>query len=324
MIVDVFATERHFADHLLPLWDALDVHERGTWWTGGASEPLARYISDRAAFGGMHATDPPDGARLTVVASHTDYRYTPRNRPVVYLEHGAGQTYQGVTHGGYSGGEGRERIVLFLCPNERAARLNRERYPGVPAVAVGSPKLDRCPAAPKNERPVVAFSAHWDCQIAPETRTGFWEYAPALPALQEHYTVLGHGHPRAQEMFRGTYDTLGIEVVDDFAEIIERADCYVCDNSSTMYEWCALDRPIVSLQPSFYRTDVHHGLRFWNAAPRPVCNTAADLPRIVGIALQDRPRHQLWRQHCVRAAYDDLVDGNATARAVEAIRSLAC
>lgn len=602
MILDCFTTEVHYADHLLPVWNALTDHERGFWFTGGGGEALAARVKARSPHTCVIATDPPDGEYTTLVASHNDYRYTPRNRPVIYLEHGAGQTYclapetrvltaalewrpirdvgvgdelvgfdedrpgftkgrewkrahvtaatslfqpcyrlhladgskvvasarhrwltrnrdawhwhdterlqdvarhggqasklykimepwdedrswgagylaaafdgegcltqtayegkgnrlvlaftqrqnqmlalverelrergfqftksvpreddvvhltvtggtreilrfvgtirprrllgnfkplgrgairgngvavldreyigeqeviglttstgtfvaegfashnSGVTHGGYSGGEGRERVVLFLCPNERVVALNCERYPETPAVAVGSPKLDRWHATmttgagekqfPRRShkpetsgatpvcatKPVVAFSCHWDCSIVPETRTGFWEFSPALPALMERYEVLGHGHPKGLESFRGTYDTLGIEVVDDFDEVLARADCYICDNSSTMYEWCAVaDRPIVSLRPSFYRREVEHGLRFWEAEPWPVCESAETLPMIVTGALMPDAPFASERSRCARAAYGNLVDGHASARAVEAIRSV--
>jgi hypothetical protein len=329
MILDVFTTEPHYAQHVLPVWNGLDDHERGIWYTGGGGEAIAAWVREHTRRAFVVPTDPPDADALTLVASHTDYRYTPRGRPVIYVEHGAGQSYQGVSHGGYSGGENRERVVLFLCPNERTAQLNRDAYPGVPAVAVGSPKLDRWHGEtwPGHgfalQRPIVAFSSHWDCQITPETRTGFWEFSPALPALMERYEVLGHGHPRGLDSFKGTYTTLGIEIVPDFDDVLARADCYIVDNSSTAFEWCAVaGRPIVSLQPSFYRTDVHHGLRFWEAAPRPVCNVPADLADVVAVALEDKPRHRLWREHCARAAYDDLVDGQAAPRAVTAIREL--
>lgn len=327
VIYDAFTTERHYADHLLPVWNALEQHERGIWYTGGAGEALCARIKGRAPHVFTVPTDPPDGTEPTLTASHNDLRYTPRNRPVIYLEHGAGQTYLGVEHGGYSGGEGRERVVLFLCPNERVVGLNRARYPETPAVAVGCPRLDayrgpwwREPCGPG--RPVVAFSCHWDCQIVPETRTAFWEFAPGLPALQERYEVLGHGHPKALESFRGTYDTLGIEVVDDFDDVLARADCYICDNSSTQFEWCAVaDRPMVSLRPSFYRREVEHGLRFYEAEPHPVCKSPDALPTSVALALQDKDRHRIFRSHCAQAAYGQLVDGHASQRAVAAIRA---
>src|SRR5690606_11471308 len=58
----------------------------------------------------------------------------------------------------------------------------------------------------------------------------------------------------------------GIEVVERFEEVVERADVYCCDASSTLYEFAALDRPVGVLNDPKYRRDVEHGGRFWEAA----------------------------------------------------------
>lgn len=81
-----------------------------------------------------------------MVASHVDYQRT-HPAPVVYVEHGAGQTYDGdpisVDHPSYAGGEGFERVILFVCPSERVADRWRSVYPNTPAVVVGCAKMDR-------------------------------------------------------------------------------------------------------------------------------------------------------------------------------------
>lgn len=92
---------------------------RGQWWT---------------------PVNLPRSERLTIVAGYRDAQTI--GRPYVLVEHGAGQSYQGITNGSYSGGEGHDRCVLFLCPSERVAMRWRERY-DVPAIACGCPRLDR-------------------------------------------------------------------------------------------------------------------------------------------------------------------------------------
>jgi UDP-N-acetylglucosamine:LPS N-acetylglucosamine transferase len=102
--------------------------------------------------------------------------------------------------------------------------------------------------------------------------------------------VLGHGHPRIMERLLPIYDALDIEPVYDFEEVLERADCYVCDNSSTMFEFASTGRPVVVLNPPWYRREVNHGLRFWEAAGVGVnCDRPQDLAGAVATALQDPP-----------------------------------
>jgi hypothetical protein len=95
--------------------------------------------------------------------------------------------------------------------------------------------------------------------------------------------------------------------VASLREVQRRAAVYVCDNSSSMYEFAATGRPVVVLdlpegriKGIGYRRNINHGLRFWDALfgatafvyvfaigsllAGPVCGAVAVLLLFVGIA----------------------------------------
>ena len=163
---------------------------------------------------------------------------------------------------------------MFLCPNETVADKNRKTYPKASSVVVGSPRVEwlqrrRADAAvtsrePGN-RPAVAFSFHFDCSFWPEARWAFPHYQNTLvsliPSLKERYEILGHGHPRAWPTLKKFWERVGVEPVVEFTEVCERADLYVCDNSSTLFEAAAIGIPVVLLNAPTYRKGVEIGLR---------------------------------------------------------------
>jgi hypothetical protein len=137
--LDLYASAQNYADHLTPIADALE--NRGV--------AVCRYKA--RSFQTWASARPPRpialrGVQAAMVASYVDFLAT-APAPVVYVEHGAGQSYDGdpisAAHESYSGGRGFERVVLFVCPSERVADRWRQAYPETPAVAVGCPKLDR-------------------------------------------------------------------------------------------------------------------------------------------------------------------------------------
>jgi UDP-N-acetylglucosamine:LPS N-acetylglucosamine transferase len=93
------------------------------------------------------------------------------------------------------------------------------------------------------------------------------------------------------ERLRPWYERKGIEVVSSFSEVLKRADLYACDNSSSLFEFAATGRPVMVLNPPFYRKTVHHGLRFWDAATVGIsCDQPSEFNRTVTKALTDQ-----WR-----------------------------
>ena len=296
--MDYFACESQFLDHLLPIWRL----------TGGQFT-VGRSIYDHAIRRGVRPADrgPLPGDDPILVASYGDIkkvRAVGRTR-IAFIEHGIGQSYIGSNHGSYSGGIDRDDIGLFLVPNEHAARQWRQNYPDARVEIVGCPKLDDVPERQTGET-TVAVSFHWNCELVPETMGTFSDFGAALPALAKRYHVIGHGHPRAFSVDRlaRRYYSMGIEVEQDFEQVLRRADLYICDNSSSLYEFAATGRPVVVLNGSRYRRDVHHGLRFWEAAGVGVNVDDPDrLVEAVAEALQDAPQRQQDREAALDIVY---------------------
>src|SRR4051812_21841198 len=123
-IVDIVASEPHYLDHLLPIWEALPAENRGSL-----------YVQETG-----HAVDVQESGQpgnVVVVSSYTDMlRVRGQGRPIVYTEHGIGISYP---RGGdsYAGGRHRQDVKLFLCPNDEVRRLNQQMHPEIPAVVVG-------------------------------------------------------------------------------------------------------------------------------------------------------------------------------------------
>lgn len=326
MRVDFVASQRHYVDHLAPIWSALPEHARGAFLV---QADVAGHAQTRSVAPIEFRNDVEllallrRGSGPVVTAGYGDLKLADRSRrPQVFTEHGAGQSYLPFTHPAYAGGtDARGRLQLYLAPNDYAETLHRMRHPGIPVEVIGCPKLDawhkhaRKPVGP----PVVAISFHWDCQVVPETRTAWPHFRSALPELARRYQVLGHGHPRIIEQLAPEYRRLGIEVVHDFEEVLERADIYVCDNSSTLFEFAATGRPVVLLNAPWYRRDVHHGLRFWDAAEIGVqCDHPDTLPDAVEEAIRDSADRRRLREEVVARVYP-VRDGTASGRAARAL-----
>lgn len=306
-MIDALATERHYADHLWPVFDALPDGLRGEWHT--ERERL-------------------DAGPLTLVCSYSDLkRARAHGRHVVLAEHGAGQSYLGSNYGSHIGAPDRQNVAAVLVPGEDAAARHIAAHPEIPAYVVGCPKLDRWHARPRCVRrdpPTVAVSFHWNSPVAPEAHGAFDHFRPGLAELAQHFKVLGHGHPRIIERLAPHYEKRGIEVVRDFDEILERADIYACDNSSTIFEFASLGRPVVVLNAPWYRRDVEHGMRFWEHATVGMqCDRASRLWQCVMAAVvdEDFPDASQRRRAAVDAVYC-ATDGHATERAVDALTEI--
>jgi len=327
--IDALAGERHFVDHLVPLWAALPAELRGRFMVTADLLEHAR----RLGLAPELYRETPD--RPIVVASYGDVRRVRRigRRRIALLQHGIGQSYAGeanaaATGASYSGGADNDDVGLFLCPNEHSAARWRATYPTAEVAIVGSPKLDglprRDPAA--DPGPVVAFGFHWDCRVVPETRSGFHQFRPAIAAAARRWTVLGHGHPRLLDRSASgavrLYRQLGVEVVTDFADVLRRADVYVFDNSSSGYEFAATRRPVVVLDATAYRRSVDHGLRFWEAADVGVRTAhASQVVGAIGEALRDPPARAAAREAALELVYAHR--SGAAARAADAVTAWA-
>ncbi len=300
-----------------------------------ASEPQYRsHVASIAVALGVPILEPgaDRNSDAVLVTSHKDLLVA---RSLGYtrfarMEHGIGQSYGGdpasARNPGYAGGSDHDDVGLFLAPNAHAGDRWAAAYPQAMVAVVGCPKLDALPIpqtlAPVPQNPTIALSFHFDGRVARETRSAFGEYRAVLADLSRRYTMIGHAHPRLFENsdIAEAYRQVGIEVVRDFAQVLERADLYACDNSSTLYEAAAAGLRVVTLNSGWYRRNVHHGLRFWTAIPGLVCDRPHALVRVIAAALEDPPEAGIARRAALEQVYSAL-DGKATERAIAAIES---
>jgi hypothetical protein len=310
MKVDVLCGEPQFIDHIAPVYLALPKARRGAFIVrrGASTELTLDELDDRARLRGVEPSHEGDASRPILVASWGDYkRVRGKREHIIRMEHGIGQSFLDITHPSYAGGNGSEAVGLFLTPNEHSADRWRRAYPETPVAVVGSPHLDALPKRKPGPGPVIAISFHWGS--LPSRRSpiaeqfgSFYEYAPMIRTLSRHFTVLGHGHPRDFRRFARLYRRAGIEPVRDFHEVLERADVYVCDTNSTLFEFASTGRPVVVVNGRHFRRDVEHGLRFWEASGVGVnCDSPADLVPSIRAALDDH--HQAERERALGIVY---------------------
>ncbi|HYI66375.1 MAG TPA: hypothetical protein VEW95_05590 [Candidatus Limnocylindrales bacterium] len=321
MKIDALGHEPHFTDHVASIVGALPVANRGRI-------VVPDHLVDRVRYHGLTpGASLPREQRPVIVSSYGDLRRARRagRTRIVLIEHGIGQSFGG-DHTSYPGGRDRGDVGLYLAPNEHAAQRVRNANPDTVVEIVGSPRIERLPAReshPSDDgRPVIALSFHWQCGVSLETRSAFRHYRRIIGALSRRYHVIGHGHPRMQSTLAPIYDRAGIEMVPDFDDVCRRADLYVCDGVSTLYEFASTGRPVVVLNAPWYRKRANHGLRYWAAADVGV---QVDHPRKLFVGI-DLALKDLVAQRRAREAALDIVYAHrsgAAERAAAAILSWA-
>jgi hypothetical protein len=237
----MFATWTHFADHMAPIWFALPESERGVFLVDHVD--LAEYVASLGIAPVTH--DWPKGDRPLFVAAFGDQKHAQKlgRTRIARMEHGIGQSFLDSRSGSYAGGVGADGVGLFLCPNEYSADKWRQFYPRARVEVVGCPKLASLPAREPSDvpPPVAALSFHWPggnrrTKELMETSGCFYEYRDQLVSLHRRYSLIGHGHPRAQTTLVRYYRRLGIPFVDSFADVCRQADVYVCDTNCVVPE----------------------------------------------------------------------------------------
>lgn len=316
--IDFFAWERHHFDHIIPIWMEIPEKFKGDFYISTHIDPIDSFLIPKTSsfkiFDNPYEVVSSLGSKNQLLVIPSIYgNFIPLiRRPLALFEHGAGQTYKG--QGLYL--PFRKNVLLDIVPNKGVAKIFKERYPSSHVVVVGCPKLDYWHTRPKKQRgevPVIAISFHFDRLTVPETRTAWPHFKSVLPELLsiKRWRVIGHGHPRIIDELIPYYKGLGIEVVKDFNEIMERADLYICDNSSTLYEFASTDRPVVVLNAPWYRRDVEHGLRFWEHSKVGInCDEPGELVDKIELALQDPPEQRELRRKVIEAVYP-ISDGTA-------------
>lgn len=319
LVIDALAYESQFADHLAPLWRALPASVRGRFIVEPALVGYARNI-------GIEDPQPvprPDvlrgqqippnlGAnRPALVASYGDTKEARRlgYGPLAFIEHGAGQSYDSSLRvmASYAGGPDREDTTLILVPNEYSARRWRAAYPSTRVEVVGTPRLDGLPARVPGPGPVVAVSFHFDGPRIPYGGTALHDgYGQVLGELAKRWQLVGHAHPKGDWPTRmeRVYRAAGVPFVRDFADVCRQADIYICDNSSTLFEFASTGRPVVLLNASHWQRGHGPGLRFWDAAHVGVnVDRPRDLVAGVERALELRPEDVATREDALDFVY---------------------
>lgn len=336
-MIDVYASRASYWRHLAPIVDELRNrgHDLATWTERRAQPWGNRWVDDTWR-----------KAHVTLVASWQDARRL-EDRPLVYLEHGAGQTYADGNGRGWAGGDELDHVQLFLGPNDRVGKIWRARYPQAAVETVGDPALDqhfrrKCniergistpnvararvsePAATTSgvEPAVVAVTAHWRCTTCPETWPAVGEYSREIAQLRTTYRVAATGHPKDEPGARGRAKRWRVPYEPDpdvvLATLVASGGVLIADNTSLMYEAAALDVPVLALNGRRWRREVEHGLRFWSHVPGVQVDDAAKFRDALKAAVEDPTEFRELRARAAAAAYAHLDDG-AAARAADAI-----
>ena len=289
-MIDVLATEGHFASHLGPVWAALAPELRGAFHTAEGA--------DRG------------GADAVLVASYGDHK---RARAAGYsriarMEHGAGQSYRGEPRAAdvpnYAGGRDAGDVGLFLVPGPDPAARWRTAYPAARVEIVGSPRLDDLPRRAGEPGRVVAIAFHFNAYVGcPEADSAFRWYRDQLRTLGSRFEVIGHAHPRWAPRVAAWFRRAGLPFVDDFDEVCRQADLYACDNSSTLFEFASTGRPVVLLNCPAYRRSVAHGLRYWDAAHVGVQASPKNIRDVLEEGFGDDPAQRQNREHALSQVY---------------------
>lgn len=323
--VDLYASTPWYLDHTLPAWLALPEDVRGDLLTVGADAAArAHVLAPDVELVLVDEVDriPEKSDRPTIVSAYGDLVKVRESRErILYFEHGVGMAF-GNRHPSYPGGNDRDEVEAFFQPNARAAALEMERHAedGTPVYIVGTPKLDSMEPRGVEGR-VVVVSFHWDAKVAPESRSAFSHYKHIIPDLArlKDVEILGHSHPRPgwRKIVRSHFERFGIPFIEDFSEVLERADLYVCDNSSTIYEFAAGGRPTVALNAPWYRRGRKGALRFYDLIPGPEVNGPGQVIPAIRDVLDHPDRWSKKVEEAALACYPHL--GSASQVAADTI-----
>lgn len=266
MRIHALANALHLLHHLIPILQALPEDLRGEAIQDRQLTPAhVKLWSERD---------------IVMVASYRDIAAA-RGRRVIYVEHGAGQSYVGARGEAsryYHGGDHPDNVVGYIGPRQSVIDAW-----GRPGFAAGAPICD--PFELFSTERCVAITFHWNGAPpnmvgVPEAGTAWEHYVDRLADIvaefrRNDWTVLGHHHPRFLAPV-SVWNRLGVEVAPA-EEVRRRAQLLVADNTSLMYEMMYLGRGVIALNAPWYRRDVEHGLRFWEHAPKVQVDDADEL-----------------------------------------------
>lgn len=246
----------------------------------------------------------------------------------IYMDHGCGQTLD-IDHHFWSRINSKSPFVntmqIFAAPNKIVMETTENNNPNVVSVLCGTPKMDKYHNVNMREKTIadglVVFSWHWECKACPETLGGFEYWKERVAIASERFNVAIHGHPRVQDKTRRFAMDNEIEFIRDFDEVMDRAYLYVCDMSSTIYEFAATDRPVLVLNNPWFRREVNHGMRFWEFSDVGVqCNNKSDLDYCIDAALCDMDQFSSRRREISKTMYPFM--GRSVGRYINLLESI--
>lgn len=308
MKLDFYASQTNMIDHLAPVWDALPAEARGTFYVTESvrthawmklKHQLYLFVINKKAL--------PQSPYPILTASYGDmlnaWKQDP-GRKLVRMEHGVGITFGTA---GYADGKGRrDKVELYLFPNAYLAAKHRALY-GIPYQVIGTPKLDWVTSHHfTGDAQTVCIAFHWGNKntVPPESGSAFEHYRDVIPSLATRFHLIGHGHPMERERHRSFFESIGVEYVDDFDEVMQRAAVYVGDISSTIYEFLTTGKPVIMLNAPWFRRDVHYGLRFWDYTDiGPVVENPDRLGVVIKMTLDSPGIRRSQREKAVRDLY---------------------
>jgi hypothetical protein len=316
---------------MAPVYRALPATRRGAFT---APIELVDYARVQIGEGNLEIYNDrtPRGEGPILVASYGEIARAARNpaRKILHMEHGTGHAFGKSPYPNGRKGK-RDLVDLFLAPNAYTAGLI-SLVRSTPVKVIGTPKMDEWVAgqdpssllsAPRNTPPVIAIAFHWGDKHAqpPESGSAWEHYKHILPALRERYTLIGHGHPLAMDVYQREFKRLGIEWVPDFREVLRRADLYINDLSSTLYEFLLTGKPVVVLNAPWFRRNVFWGIRFWDYSEVGI--NVEDPNDLIGAIDRTIAEYGTICMEARRRAVKDLYPyaGYSAVRAVEVITS---
>ena len=229
----------------------------------------------------------------------------------IFLEHGAGQTY--ITDNiSWNRGEC-QYIKLALVPNGHCAKAFEKS--NIEAQIIGCPKIRDDYEFSENEKPLVVFSWHWECKVLPETLGSFDYWKDEILNLKDKFNIAIHAHPVMSRRVALWCKRNDLRFIKQFDDVVKEADLYCMDNSSTLFEFARIGKPVLVLNPPWFRRDVEHGLRFWELSNIGVnCNDVSELE----VCLEKALKNQNYNSNLSNVVYP-YIGKEATEKAVEAI-----
>lgn len=320
-MIEVLASESHYLDHLGPIIHELRRRGREVkvLVVGAEAELRAMELELHAQRGVPRAPDGPP----VLVASARDYGWTSKSRRIAYVEHGAGQTYVDNVAPGYAGALDMDMLDLVLTPGPHATRIWERAYPALRVEAVGAPKLDGLiKLKPSDGQVAVTF--HWLCRRSQEAGTAWFEWRDALTEYAGgNSSVLGHWHPKWNGVIERWWKHMGVATTRSSARVLAACDLLVADNTTLLYEFAALGKPVLCLNSGRWRKDVQHGLRFWDFVPGLQLDPGADLRAGIDEAMRDSTLLRSFRERATAEVYGDTLDGRAGERAADVLEEWA-